>query len=70
MSTDVVRFDYSELSDWARTCLTEAGASGEVARNVSYYLLEGDLLGFSTHGLIRLLNNCQWLRDGKSLAKG
>lgn len=70
MSTDVVRFDYSELSDWARACLTEAGASGEVARNVGYYLLEGDLLGFSTHGLIRLLNNCQWLRGGKSLSKG
>jgi len=69
MSTEVC-FDYSKLSDWACACLTEAGASGEVARNVSYYLLEGDLLGFSTHGLIRLLNNCQWLRDGKSLPKG
>lgn len=70
MSTDVVCFDYSKLSDWACACLTEAGASGEVARNVSYYLLEGDLLGYSTHGLIRLLNNCQWLREGKSLPKG
>ncbi|KPD23365.1 Ldh family oxidoreductase [Idiomarina zobellii] len=70
MNTDVSRFDYSELAQWAQSCLTNSGASGEVARNVAYYLLEGDLLGFSTHGLIRLLNNCQWLKDGKSLPKG
>lgn len=70
MNTELSRFDYSELAQWAQLCLTNCGASGEVARNVAYYLLEGDLLGFSTHGLIRLLNNCQWLKDGKSLPKG
>lgn len=50
-------FDYNELLAWADECLQAAGASGEVARHVAYYLLEGDLLGYSTHGLIRLLNN-------------
>ena len=63
-------FDYNELLDWASECLQTAGASGEVARHVAYYLLEGDLLGYSTHGLIRLLNNCQWLDRGESLPKG
>jgi len=70
MSSAVKRFDYQQLLQWSNDCLEQAGASGEIARNVSFYLLEGDLLGFSTHGLIRLLNNCQWLRDGSSRAKG
>lgn len=62
-------FDYNELLAWADECLQAAGASGEVARHVAYYLLEGDLLGYSTHGLIRLLNNCQWLERGESQPK-
>ncbi|RUO42595.1 Ldh family oxidoreductase [Idiomarina aquatica] len=70
MSSAVTRFDYRQLLQWADESLQQAGASGEIARHVAFYLLEGDLLGYSTHGLIRLLNNCQWLQQGKSLGKG
>ncbi|MAK71519.1 MAG: lactate dehydrogenase [Idiomarinaceae bacterium] len=70
MSTEVTRFDYQQMLQWADDCLQQSGASGEIARNVAFYLLEGDLLGYSTHGLIRLLNNCQWLQRGDSLGKG
>lgn len=70
MSDAVKRFDYQEILQWARQCLQQAGASEKIARHVGFYLLEGDLLGFSTHGLIRLLNNCQWLQDGSSSRDG
>lgn len=70
MSDAVTRFDYQQLLQWADECLQQSGASGEISRHVAFYLLEGDLLGYSTHGLIRLLNNCQWLQQGKSQRKG
>ena len=70
MSSAIARVDYQQILQWAEDCLQQAGASGEIARNVAFYLLEGDLLGYSTHGLIRLLNNCQWLQQGESLGKG
>lgn len=70
MTTNDSVFDYQQMLQWAEECLERSGASGEIARNVAFYLLEGDLLGFSTHGLIRLLNNCQWLAKGISKGKG
>ncbi|RUO80870.1 lactate dehydrogenase [Idiomarina tyrosinivorans] len=64
------RYDAEALLTWATACLQQAGAAPEIADAVAYYLLEGDLLGHSTHGLIRLLNNADWLAQGKSLNKG
>ncbi|WP_404399904.1 Ldh family oxidoreductase [Idiomarina seosinensis] len=70
MSDAVKRFDYQEILQWATSCLQKSGACDKIASKVSFYLLEADLLGFSTHGLIRLLNNCQWLEQGVSTHRG
>ncbi|EKE80500.1 Ldh family oxidoreductase [Idiomarina xiamenensis] len=69
-SENTHKFDYQAMLDWAIACLQSAGASAEVARTTAYYLLEGDMLGYRTHGLVRLYDNMRWLRDGKSRTEG
>ncbi|RUO63244.1 Malate/lactate/ureidoglycolate dehydrogenase, LDH2 family [Pseudidiomarina planktonica] len=60
----------ADIHEWARACAQSVGADAGVAQHIATYLLEGDLLGFRTHGLLRLRYNLECLRDGRSRASG
>lgn len=64
------RFKAADLLDFATQVLVRSGASPHIARITATYLLEGDLLGFSTHGLKRLYFNAKLLADGVSRGDG
>ncbi|RUO24549.1 lactate dehydrogenase [Aliidiomarina minuta] len=64
------RFSYPSLLQFAYTCLEHAGADSDVAQACATYLLEGDLLGFDTHGIKRLYYNLAQLRDKHSRGHG
>lgn len=59
-------FDARNLLEFATEVLSKAGASDDVAQQTARYLLEGDLLGFSTHGLRRLYFNAKLLVENKT----
>lgn len=59
-------FDAQDLLEFATQVLNKAGASTDVAELTARYLLEGDLLGFSTHGLRRLYFNAKLLLEDKA----
>jgi LDH2 family malate/lactate/ureidoglycolate dehydrogenase len=44
-------YDAAELLQFARALLERAGLDADMARVVAEVLLEGDLLGHTTHGL-------------------
>ena len=66
----MTRFKAAELLEFATQVLVRSGAEPTVARTTATYLLEGDLLGFSTHGLKRLYFNAKLLADGASRGSG
>jgi LDH2 family malate/lactate/ureidoglycolate dehydrogenase len=70
MQTQSQRFDANQLLEFATAVLEKAGAEPVIARQTATYLLEGDLLGFSTHGLKRLYFNAKCLADGRSRGRG
>ncbi|RAJ94628.1 Ldh family oxidoreductase [Aliidiomarina maris] len=63
-------FAAQDLATFAQTVLAKAGARDDIAAATATYLLEGDLLGFSTHGLKRLYFNAKLLADGKARGDG
>jgi L-lactate dehydrogenase len=72
MSTarEPLRYSAQDLRAFGSTLLRNAGVSEERADTVAGVLLEADLLGFSTHGLIRLPANLEWLERGETRATG
>ncbi|MGX5915136.1 Ldh family oxidoreductase [Aliidiomarina sp. Khilg15.8] len=62
--------DYAELVEFSTQCLQRAGASRDVAAQTAHYLAEGDLLGFTTHGVKRLRFNVQQLQRENSRGSG
>ena len=48
------RIPAATLIEWARSLLTRAGLEDDKARAVAEVLVEGDLLGHTTHGLALL----------------
>lgn len=62
--------DYTELVEFATQCLQRAGASQDIAAETAHYLAEGDLLGFTTHGVKRLRFNVQQLQRNNSRGSG
>lgn len=59
-----VRYDASALKDFARSLLIAAGTSQAIAQNVAEVLLDGDLLGHTTHGLALLSPYLQQIEKG------
>ena len=49
-----MRYDASALAAFARELLARAGVRDDIARDVAEVLVEGDLLGHTTHGLAQL----------------
>lgn len=66
----MMRFDAQALLQFSAEVLQQAGASEEIAAQTAQYLLEGDLLGFSTHGLKRLYFNAKLLAEGQARGSG
>ncbi|RUO57913.1 Ldh family oxidoreductase [Pseudidiomarina insulisalsae] len=58
------------MQAWATRCLRKQGASGDVATAMAEHLVAGDLLGFRTHGLLRLRYNLQALQRGHTKGHG
>lgn len=65
-----IRISAQLICDWAQKCLEQAGAATEVAQAMAENLVAADLMGFRTHGLMRLRYNLTCLQDGSSRASG
>jgi LDH2 family malate/lactate/ureidoglycolate dehydrogenase len=64
------RIEAAAITAWAQQCAEQAGAAAEVAANIAKYLVAADLMGFRTHGLIRLRYNLSCLSQGLSKGQG
>ena len=58
------------MQAWAERCLVKQGATLDVAQAMAKHLLAGDLMGFRTHGLLRLRYNLQALAKGQTRGDG
>ena len=65
-----IRISAQLMRDWARKCLEQAGAASELAKAMAENLVAADLMGFRTHGLMRLRYNLNCLQDGSSRSNG
>ncbi|KFZ30185.1 lactate dehydrogenase [Pseudidiomarina salinarum] len=66
----IYRVDAAAINRWAQACAMQAGASAQIAADIARYLVAGDLLGFRTHGLLRLRYNLNCLESGQSKPAG
>lgn len=66
----MTRFSADAILEFATRVLGQAGASHQIAAATAKYLLEGDLLGYRTHGLKRLYFNAKLLQSGAALGSG
>ncbi len=55
---------------WAAQCLQKAGAEPVIAASMAEHLVAADLLGFRTHGLMRLGYNVRCLQQGEARGAG
>ncbi|MGF1594448.1 MAG: Ldh family oxidoreductase [Kiloniellaceae bacterium] len=62
--TDTVTIAPDDLRGRAAAALTAAGAAPDHAAATAEVLVEGDLMGLGTHGVLRLLTYCERLRLG------
>jgi L-lactate dehydrogenase len=65
-----VRYAADSLDAYAVALLEAAGARGEMARDTASVLLDGDLMGHTTHGLALLPGYLQALGDGSMRRDG
>ncbi len=63
-----MNFQYEELISLTEEVFAAAGCEREEARRVAGHLVEANLVGHDSHGLIRIPSYVEWLRDGKVLA--
>ena len=63
-ASDGPRYAADSLEAFAAALLEAAGASGDIARDTASVLLDGDLMGHTTHGLALLPGYLQALVDG------
>ena len=67
---DDPRYDAIELQHFAEALLTAAGARADIARDTASILLDGDLMGHTTHGLALLAGYVDQLATGKMRKAG
>lgn len=63
-----MRFQADQLIAIATEIFTEAGCQRDEADRVSRRLVEANLVGHDSHGVIRIPSYVEWLRNGKVLA--
>ena len=66
----VVRHDAARLVDFAHALLIKAGVRDDIATDVAQILVEGDLLGHTTHGLAQLPGYLGELEAGRMTRDG
>lgn len=59
---------HDRLADLVAAVFRAAGCQPDEARRVALRLVEANLVGHDSHGVIRVPSYVQWLRDGKVLA--
>jgi L-lactate dehydrogenase len=64
------RYRAEHLYQFTSRLLQKAGLPEAMATTTAQALLEADLLGFSTHGLMYLPANLEWLEKGKTRTSG
>src|SRR5881397_2839538 len=70
MSHTTALYRADDLRDFARALIERAGVRSDIARDVADVLLDGDLLGHTTHGLALLAPYLGELADGKMAKSG
>lgn len=65
-----IQVEANSMRQWAQACLEKAGAEPKLAQAMAEKLLAADLMGFRTHGLMRLRYNLNCLADGSSRRTG
>src|ERR1700730_9250733 len=56
------------LKRLVRAIFAAAGCNDEEATRIGHYLVESNLVGHDSHGVIRVASYIDWLRTGKVLA--
>ncbi len=64
MSTDNNLIPVTQLLDFVTDIFCEAGCSREESARIAHYLVESNLAGHDSHGVIRVPRYVQMLRDG------
>jgi uncharacterized oxidoreductase len=59
---------HERLRDLATEIFAAAGCGAEEAARIARYLVEANLVGHDSHGVIRIPTYASWLRDGKVFA--
>jgi uncharacterized oxidoreductase len=59
---------HDRLQTLVRDIFAAAGCKGPEAERIGHYLVESNLVGHDSHGVIRVPIYIQWLREGKVLA--
>ncbi len=63
-----MNFQHDELIALAARIFAAAGCESDEAQHVARRLVESNLVGHDSHGVIRIPSYVEWLRDGKVLA--
>ncbi len=63
-----MKIRYEELKELTTNIFVAAGCEVEEAGRVAHHLVEANLTGHDSHGVIRILSYVDWLRDGRVLA--
>ena len=59
---------HDDLKEYTHTIFAAAGCSDHEAARVAEHLVEANLVGHDSHGVIRIARYIQWLQEGKVLA--
>lgn len=63
-----MKIPHDRLRDWTGSLFYKAGCPLPEAERIAVHLVEANLVGHDSHGVIRVPSYIQWLRDGKVLA--
>ncbi|MEX2120940.1 MAG: malate/lactate/ureidoglycolate dehydrogenase [Pirellulales bacterium] len=63
-----LRFDPQRLKQLVTAVFAAAGSQPPEPERIAHYLVESNLVGHDSHGVIRVASYVQWLREGKVLA--
>ena len=63
-----MRIEVSRLRAFVSAIFERAGTSAEEAGRIARYLVEANLAGHDSHGVVRVPRYVQWLKEGKVIA--
>ncbi len=63
-----MKFQHEQLTSLAKQVFAAVGCKRDEAHRVAVHLVEANLVGHDSHGVIRIPSYVEWLRDGKVLA--